>query len=101
MELNKDYGIYLEIKNIEDKDEKYEFNELLDVLITGESLHKDIDGWYYPDTKEEYFQERCGVFAYMIDSRLKQYHKYINQLLFKKNNEIIDWKQDAIDANDW
>jgi hypothetical protein len=44
MELNKDYGIYLEIKNIEDKDEKYEFNELLDVLITGESLHKDIDG---------------------------------------------------------
>jgi hypothetical protein len=37
----------------------------------------------------------------MIDSRLKQYHKYINQLLFKKNNEIIDWKQDAIDANDW
>jgi hypothetical protein len=44
VELNKNYGVYLDIKNIEDKDEKYEFNELLDVLITGESLHKDIDG---------------------------------------------------------
>jgi hypothetical protein len=44
MELNKDYGVYLEVQNIEDKNDKYMFTELLDTLIKSNRMQLDSDG---------------------------------------------------------
>jgi hypothetical protein len=44
MELTKDYGVYLEVQNIEDKNDKYMFTELLDTLTESNFMQLDSDG---------------------------------------------------------
>ncbi|MDR2653926.1 MAG: hypothetical protein LBB39_01280 [Mycoplasmataceae bacterium] len=71
MELNKDYGVYLEVQNIEDKNDKYMFTELLDTLIKSNRMQLDSDGWYYPKEGTKGRYESCIAFSFMIVTRFK------------------------------
>jgi hypothetical protein len=44
MKLNKDYGVYLEVQNIEDKNDKYMFTELLNAVLESKFMQYDSDG---------------------------------------------------------
>ncbi|MDR2568360.1 MAG: hypothetical protein LBC44_03520 [Mycoplasmataceae bacterium] len=102
MQVDKEYGVYLEVEEILDKREKYEFEELLKTAASTVMLRNQGNGWYYPDIERpDCFMERCGVFCSTIDLDLGKYHKYIKQLIFKESDEIIDWKADCIDDGEW
>ncbi|MDR2568370.1 MAG: hypothetical protein LBC44_03570 [Mycoplasmataceae bacterium] len=74
MKVDKEYGVYLEVEEIADKREKYEFEELLKTAAYTLMLRKQDDGWYYPDVEDPTaFQERSGVFAYTIGSDFKKF----------------------------
>ncbi|MDR2567986.1 MAG: hypothetical protein LBC44_01595 [Mycoplasmataceae bacterium] len=102
MKVDKEYGVYLEVEEIFDKWEKYEFEELIKSLSYSLMLRSQGDGWYYPDVEDpDDFQERCGVFCSTVDLELRKYHKYIRELLFKESDEMIDWKADCIEDGKW
>ncbi|MDR2653946.1 MAG: hypothetical protein LBB39_01390 [Mycoplasmataceae bacterium] len=78
------------------------FNEMLNALLESKYMQYDSDGWYYPGERSNGHQESCIAFSFLIVTRFKQFHKYINQLLCKKHDGLYDdWKADAIEENDW
>jgi hypothetical protein len=78
------------------------FTELLDTLTESNFMQLDSDGWYYPGEGTKGLYESCIAFSFLIITRFKQFHKYINQLLLKKRSgRYEDWKEDAIKINEW
>jgi hypothetical protein len=91
MQVDKEYGVYLEVEEILDKQDKYEFEELLKTAAYSLRLRKQGDGWYYPEVEDpDAFHERSLVFVSTIDLDFKKYHKYIKKLLCKEGDELTD-----------
>ncbi|MDR0340766.1 MAG: hypothetical protein LBH55_00640, partial [Mycoplasmataceae bacterium] len=64
-------------------------------------LEKDVDGWYYPNAIVRGKQENVRVFLFLVAKRLTKFHKYIDELLFKRGDDIIDYKADVEDEGEW
>jgi predicted transcriptional regulator YheO len=72
-------------------------------LLTSTLLEKDADGWYYPENIIQHKQENIIAFLCLLTNKpaLKKFHKYIDNLLFKQGNLIINYRDEAIEDELW
>ncbi|MDR0341196.1 MAG: hypothetical protein LBH55_02895, partial [Mycoplasmataceae bacterium] len=76
MELDREYGLYLEYDDISDKNLKKQFDGWNKILLEESSLVKDKDGWYYPKWFVHGKQEEVVTSLMCYALEMNKFHKY-------------------------